>query len=312
MNTTMNPAIQREYAVSAMRTQGSRRKTAASFWGMAAALAGGSQLQPTLGTNLGTLGTGTVQGATLEEMLRNKYGDVTYHVFDASSSYWRTRNDYPHYLLYQEGDLAKETLENWQPTGDNPFYGSIDGKFIAPKEIRALEHIPAGRTAVVIHPDVQKKMEEDPAYAAEIMERIDAWFTFDAARNEAILPGISARSSRCVAIGADGEIVNAQSFSHGEITASASGSAFSRQGEGLEDWWTLRMARQADFMALLVEKRIAHSADLSNWLAGSSAAKAQLAQIMNGGHLEEILGNTVGGHSTAALLAQTRTQVWGL
>ena len=111
---------------------------------------------------------------------------------------------------------------------------------------------------------------------------------------------------------ADGEIVNAQSFSHGEITASASGSAFSRQGEGLEDWWTLRMARQADFMALLVEKRIAHSADLSNWLAGSSAAKAQLAQIMNGDHLEEILGNTVGGHSTAALLAQTRTQVWGL
>lgn len=305
-------AIERDYALSALRTQGGQRKagTSASFWGMAAALAGGGSVQPALGMDLTAQGTGQVQGATLEEMLKNRYGNVTYHVFDASSPYWRTRNDYPHYLLYQEGEQAKETLENWQPQGPNPFYGSVDGRFTAPEAIRALSGIPAGRTAVVIHPEAQKRMEEDPAYAAELMERIDTWFAFDAARNEAVMPGITARSSRCVAIGADGEIVNAQSFSHGEITVSSSGGDSSSRRDWTDDWWTLRMARQADFMALLVESQLEHSARLSGWLADSSAA--ELAQMLNGGGLEEILGDTVGGNSTAAILAQTRARVLGI
>ena len=82
-------------------------------------------------------GVESVEAPSLETMLKAKYPNLVYHVFDASSGYWRTRNDYPHYLLYQEGDKAKETLENWQPTGANPFYGSVDGQFIAPSEIKA-------------------------------------------------------------------------------------------------------------------------------------------------------------------------------
>ena len=50
------------------------------------------------------------EAVSLESMLKAKYPSLVYHVFDASSGYWRTRNDYPHYLLYQEGDKAKETL----------------------------------------------------------------------------------------------------------------------------------------------------------------------------------------------------------
>ena len=59
-------------------------------------------------------GTEAVEAPSLETMLKAKYPNIHYHVFDASSGYWRTRNDYPHYLLYQDGDKAKETLENWQ------------------------------------------------------------------------------------------------------------------------------------------------------------------------------------------------------
>ena len=83
-------------------------------------------------------GVGQVQGgekvepATLEAQLKAKYPGLAYHVFDGSSHYWRTRNDYPHHLLYQQ-DTDPSVLENWRPTGANPFYGSIDGKFIAPK-----------------------------------------------------------------------------------------------------------------------------------------------------------------------------------
>ena len=89
-------------------------------------------------------GTEAVEAPSLETMLKAKYPNIHYHVFDASSGYWRTRNDYPHYLLYQDGDKAKETLENWQPSGANPFYGSIDGRFTAPKEIHALGNVPPG------------------------------------------------------------------------------------------------------------------------------------------------------------------------
>ncbi|MDE7234740.1 MAG: hypothetical protein K2N29_06740, partial [Ruminiclostridium sp.] len=46
--------------------------------------------------------TEQVQVPSLEEMLRAKYPRIAYHVFDASSGYWKTRNDYPHYLLYQD------------------------------------------------------------------------------------------------------------------------------------------------------------------------------------------------------------------
>ena len=195
--------------------------------------------------------TETVETPSLETMLKAKYPNIHYHVFDASSGYWRTRNDYPHYLLYQDGDKARETLENWQPTGANPFYGSIDGRFTAPEEIHALGNVPPGSKAVVIHPKVQERMEQDPAYAQEIFAKIDAWFAFDVARNEAIMPGSTWDMSQAVAIGEDGNICNACSSSAGgEITYSKSGS------DGEESWWDLRMARHTEFMKLAAEKQI--------------------------------------------------------
>ena len=207
---------------------------------------------------------------SLEEMLRAKYPNIHYHVFDASSGYWKTRNDYPHYLLYQDGDRAKETLENWQPEGSNPFYGSVDGRFIAPKEIKALGSVPPGSKAVVIHPKVQERMEQDPAYAREIYAKIDAWFAFDVARNEAHMPGCTVGMSQAVAIGEDGNICNACSSSGGRITCSQSG------GSGDEwSWWDLRMARHAEWMKLIAEEQIQRQIQASDLLS-AAAANARL------------------------------------
>ncbi len=250
-------------------------------------------------------GTEAVEAPSLETMLKAKYPNIHYHVFDASSGYWRTRNDYPHYLLYQDGDKAKETLENWQPTGANPFYGSIDGRFTAPKEIHALGNVPPGSKAVVIHPKVQERMEQDPAYAQEIFAKIDTWFAFDVARNEAIMPGSTWDMSQAVAIGEDGNICNACSSSAGgEITYSKSGS------DDEESWWDLRMARHAEFMKLAVEKQIQRHIQASE-LAASAAAKSQLAAMLTGGNLREIFGSEIAGIPTETVLAITRTQVWG-
>ena len=249
--------------------------------------------------------TEAVEAPSLETMLKAKYPNIHYHVFDASSGYWRTRNDYPHYLLYQDGDKARETLENWQPTGANPFYGSIDGRFTAPKEIHALGNVPPGSKAVVIHPKVQERMEQDPAYAQEIFAKIDTWFAFDVARNEAIMPGSTWDMSQAVAIGEDGNICNACSSSAGgEITYSKSGS------DDEESWWDLRMARHAEFMKLAVEKQIERHIQASQ-LAASAAAKSQLASMLTGGNLREIFGSEIAGIPTETVLAITQSQVWG-
>lgn len=250
-------------------------------------------------------GTEAVEAPSLETMLKAKYPNIHYHVFDASSGYWRTRNDYPHYLLYQDGDKAKETLENWQPTGANPFYGSIDGRFTAPKEIHALGNVSPGSKAVVIHPKVQERMEQDPAYAQEIFAKIDTWFAFDVARNEVIMPGSTWDMSQAVAIGEDGNICNACSSSAGgEITYSKSGS------DDGESWWDLRMARHAEFMKLAVEKQIQRHIQASE-LAASVAAKSQLAAMLTGGNLREIFGSEIAGIPTETVLAITQSQVWG-
>ena len=249
-------------------------------------------------------GTEAVEAPSLETMLKAKYPNIHYHVFDASSGYWRTRNDYPHYLLYQDGDKAKETLENWQPTGANPFYGSIDGRFTAPKEIHALGNVPPGSKAVVIHPKVQERMEQDPAYAQEIFAKIDTWFAFDVARNEAIMPGSTWDMSQAVAIGEDGNICNACSSSPGRITYSKSGS------DDEESWWDLRMARHAEFMKLAVEKQIQRHIQ-ADQLAASAAAKSQLAAMLTGGNLREIFGSEIAGIPTETVLAITQSQVWG-
>ena len=295
-----------------MAAQTSRNRMDTLTTGMSG-LMGMAGLPTSLMMDLSVRATGQVQtegveateAPSLETMLKAKYPNIHYHVFDASSGYWRTRNDYPHYLLYQDGDKAKETLENWQPTGANPFYGSIDGRFTAPKEIHALGNVPPGSKAVVIHPKVQERMEQDPAYAQEIYAKIDTWFAFDVARNEAIMPGSTWDMSQAVAIGEDGNICNAcSSSSGGEITYSKSGS------DDKESWWDLRMARHAEFMKLAVEKQIQRHMQASDLLA-ASAAKSQLASMMNSGNLQAIFGDEIASIPTETVLAITQAQVWG-
>lgn len=296
-----------------MTAQAAKRKNSTAMTGMMGLMGMGMQsnsltldyLAMRSAGQVQTTGTEAVEASSLENMLKAKYPNIHYHVFDASSGYWRVRNDYPHYLLYQDGDEAKETLENWQPAGENPFYGSIDGRFTAPKEIRALGNVPPGSKAVVIHPKVQERMEQDPAYAKEIYAKIDAWFAFDVARNEAIMPGCTWDMSQAVAIGEDGNICNACSSSGGgEITYSKSGS------DDDISWWDLRMARHAELMKLVVRQQMENALQASD-LAASASAKSQLAAMLNGGKLQDIFGDEIAGIPTETVLAITKSQVWG-
>jgi len=272
-----------------------------SFQGMAVAEARAASL----GAAIGVAGAAPV---SLETMLKEKYPNLTYHVFDASSVYWRTRTDYPHYLLYREGDVAKKTLENWTPSGPNPFYGSIDGRFTAPKEIRALGNVRPGNKAVVIHPEVQARMARDPACAGEIFARVEAWFSFDAARNEAIRPGSTVGMNQAVAIGADGLICNACSSGTGGMLT------FSRSGDEMVRAYYLRMAKHAELMRYFTHEERENEAWEALSLSGltsAAEAKAALLGMLDGGgiSLRERLGATVAGVSTDFLLSRTRERV---
>lgn len=240
------------------------------------------------------------QSVSLETILKQKYPKLVYHVFDASSSFWKTRNDYPHYMLYQK-NADVSALENWKPKGANPEY-------LASKEIRALSQVPPGSRAVVIHPKVQARMEQEPEYAKEIAARIDAWFTFDLLRNEAIIPGCSMELSQSVAIGEDGNIVNVQTSSPGRITYSKSGA------EEEIDYWEIRLNRHAYFLKEWQKEQIEHNMEISGQFKKQNmteAVKAQLARLISGNDFKNILGDTIAGVSTEQVLAQTRALIWG-
>ena len=167
-------------------------------------------------------------------------------------------------------------------------------------------NVPPGSKAVVIHPKVQERMEQDPAYAREIMEKIDTWFTFDVLRNEAIRPGCTAGMSQAVAIGEDGNICNAVSSScGGEITVSS---------DEMVRAYYLRMAKRAEFMRWLAQEQIEESIQSSRQLADLAAqasARSKLAEMMQGGRLREIFGDEIAGTPTDTVLEITRNQIWG-
>lgn len=253
-----------------------------------------------------------VQRVSLESMLKEKYPRISYHVFDASSSYWRTRNDYPHHLLYRD-NIDTEAIENWTPSGPNP-------DPLSPNVQRQLASIPPGSKAVIIHPKVQQRMEEEPDYAEEIMRRIESWFAFDVARNEAIIPGITFGMSQCVAIGEDGSIVNAGAVSGGpRLTKSG--------GDEELTFWEMRSIRFALYMALSKEcsdimllqlKQVAEGSETAEQIVSAISslskkeAREKLADMMADEGLRAALGETIAGVSIDDVFEFTRLDIWGV
>ncbi|MCI8341637.1 MAG: hypothetical protein HFE62_00245 [Firmicutes bacterium] len=250
---------------------------------------------------------------SLEDMLQEKYNRIAYHVFDASSGYWRTRNDYPHYMLYRD-NIDTEAIENWTPSGPN-----LDP--LSPNIQRNLASIPPGSKAVIIHPKVQKRMEEDPNYAHEIMMRIETWFAFDVARNEAIIPGITFGMSQCVAIGEDGSIVNAESVGGGPRLTKSKGD------DDEPSFWEMRSIRFALYMSLskkysdnmlLQFEQMAKDSETAKQIVSaiSSISKREamekLFEMMEGDNLRNALGETVAGVPIECVLEYTRADVWGI
>ena len=244
---------------------------------------------------------------SLESMLKAKYPNLVYNVGDATSSAWRTRNDYPFEALFQEGEKATERIENWKPTGVNP------------KNQRYLPIAP-GSKAVMIHPKAQERMENDSEFAKEVMERIESWWSYDIARNEAISPGCTVGMSQAIAIGEDGKIANVVSVGAED---SISMSKNKDDEEDAYDWWLERLARHALYMQRWYEDKNDVSLDdfplmggrAFDFLGGSSinamlamqsghAAEREIRRMQQNG-LKEKLGDTICGMPTDEIINGT-------
>ena len=255
--------------------------------------------------------TGT-EKVSVESMLKAKYPNLVYNVGDATSRDWRTRNDYPFEALFQEGEKSTELIENWKPTGANP------------KNQRQLA-IPPNSKAVMIHPKAQERMENDPEFAKEVMERIESWWAYDIARNEAISPGCTTGMSQAIAIGEDGEIANV--LAGGGSDTMRSNKQKNNNDEDEYDWWTERMARHALYMQLWLEGKSDINLSSFSFMGGGSfgssgfssmnsmlamqsgqSAEREIHSMLQNG-LKEKLGDTICGMPTDEVIQQTFTDI---
>ncbi|MBQ8413376.1 MAG: hypothetical protein IJX12_07225, partial [Lachnospiraceae bacterium] len=200
-----------------------------------------------------------------------------------------TRNDYPFEALFKEGEKSTELIENWKPTG------------VGPKNQRHLA-IPPNSKAVMIHPKAQERMENDPEFAKEVMERIESWWAYDIARNEAILPGCTIGMSQAIAIGEDGEIANVLAGGGSDTMRSNKQKTGNEEDE--YDWWMERMARHALYMQIWLEGKSDISMNNIHAMQSGQSAEREIYSMLQNG-LREKLGDTICGMPTDEVIQQT-------
>lgn len=85
---------------------------------------------------------------------------------DIDASDWQ-RNDFPFWEFFNENTSA-DALNDWKPVGANPPQTRGDLQ-------RNYSSVGSGKIAVIIPESLQKKMDADPAYARQIMAKLQEW-----------------------------------------------------------------------------------------------------------------------------------------
>lgn len=85
---------------------------------------------------------------------------------DISTGNWQ-RNDFPFWKYFQKSTSA-DALNDWRPSGANPPQTRGDLQ-------RNYSSVGSGRIAILIPEKLQQKMEADPAYARQIIAKLQEW-----------------------------------------------------------------------------------------------------------------------------------------
>ena len=102
---------------------------------------------------------------SFKDMLKSAYPGAYYNVMDTSKidkNLWG-RHDYPHEQFFKEP--ADESILNWKPTGPEPPLSD-------PKVQNRISST-IGKKSVVIPPELEEKMKNDPELARRVMEKVE-------------------------------------------------------------------------------------------------------------------------------------------
>ena len=140
-----------------------------------------------------------VSGMSFKDMWQARFPGAYYHTADVSDipqGVWE-RNDFPFEKFFRN-DLD-ESAVNWKPNGENPAMDSSG--------VQSRLHSIAGQKSIVVPPELEEKMKNDPALAKQVMAKVESFI----ATNQ--VPGRTC--SHLIVLDENGEIARFRASSHG-------------------------------------------------------------------------------------------------
>lgn len=227
-----------------------------------------------------------VTGVSFKEMCQARFPGAYYHVMDASNipqSLWE-RNDFPFEKFF--ADEVDESVLNWTPTGAEPAMDS--------SQVQARFNSILGQTSIVVPPELEEKMKNDPSLANKVMANIDYLFAW----NGYPLPG--RENSALIVLDENGEVARWRLTSGGGLT-----------GPTEEEQRQFEAEQKAKQKRREENARLAEESALKRRLQEQEAAAIALQHriISISGH-KELLTPRLTTIPTQAILAVTQAQVW--
>ena len=104
-------------------------------------------------------------GQSFEDMWKSKYPGAYYHVMDASKisqGVWE-RNDFPREKFFQ--DEVDDSILDWKPSGAD--------SAMSDSSVQSRLNSTLGKKSIVVPPELEEKMKNDPELAKKVMEKVD-------------------------------------------------------------------------------------------------------------------------------------------
>ena len=142
-----------------------------------------------------TKAAGKTENVSFKEMLKSKYPGAYYNVMDTSkidSSLWG-RNDYPWDKYFSNN--ADDSVLDWKPSGAEP--AMLDPK------VQAKINSTIGKKAIVVPPELEEKMKNDPELAKSVMAKVEGFI----AEQDIMNP--NPRKGYLIALDENGDIAHA-------------------------------------------------------------------------------------------------------
>ncbi len=142
-----------------------------------------------------TAGQSNVSGMSFKDMWQARFPGAFYSVMDTSridGALWG-RNDYPWDKYFSNN--ADDSVLDWKPSGAEP--PMLDSK------VQAKINSTIGKKAVVVQPELEEKMKNDPKLAKSVMAKVESFI------EEQDIMNPNPRKGYLIALDGNGDIAHA-------------------------------------------------------------------------------------------------------